>query len=66
MGLPHKHYFGTSSETSLSRRYQNLISVPSYPSYLTFYHVRDVKGRHDLITRGWTKLGAHARSNKLF
>ena len=29
----------------------------------TFYHVRDVKGRLDLITRGWTKLGAHARSN---
>ena len=23
----------------------------------------DVKGRHDLITWGWTKLGAHARSN---
>ena len=22
-----------------------------------FYHVRDVKGRHDLIMRGWTKLG---------
>ena len=29
----------------------------------TFYHVCDVKGRHDLITRGWTKLGAHARSS---
>ena len=25
--------------------------------------MRDIKGRHDLITRGWTKLGAHARSN---
>ena len=23
----------------------------------------DVKGRHDLITWGWTKLDAHARSN---
>ena len=23
----------------------------------------DVKGRHDLITWGWTKFGAHARSN---
>ena len=27
-----------------------------------FYHVRDVKGRHDLITREWTKLGTHAHS----
>ena len=25
--------------------------------------MRDVKGRYDLITRGWTKLGAHAHSN---
>ena len=25
--------------------------------------MRDVKGRHDLITREWTKLGAHTRSN---
>ena len=24
--------------------------------------MRDVKGRHDLITWGWTKLGSHARS----
>ena len=24
--------------------------------------MRDVKGRHDLLTWGWTKLGAHARS----
>ena len=24
--------------------------------------MRDVKGRHNLITRGWTKLGAYARS----
>ena len=22
-----------------------------------FYHVRDIKGRHDLIMQGWTKLG---------
>ena len=28
----------------------------------TFYHMHDIKGRHDLITRGWTKLGAHALS----
>ena len=28
-----------------------------------FYHICDVKGRHDLITQGWTKLGAHACSN---
>ena len=28
-----------------------------------FYHVRDVKGRHDLITWGWTKLGTHAHSS---
>ena len=27
------------------------------------YHMRDVKGRHELITRGWTKLDAHAHSN---
>ena len=25
--------------------------------------MRDVKGRHDLITWGWTKLGGHTRSN---
>ena len=31
-----------------------------------FYHVGDVKGRHDLITRGWTKLGTHTRSRKHF
>ena len=24
--------------------------------------MRDVKGRHNLITQGWTKLGTHARS----
>ena len=30
----------------------------------TFYHVHDIKGRHDLIImRRWTKLGAHARSS---
>ena len=28
----------------------------------TFYHVCDVKGRHDLIMRGSTKLGTHAHS----
>ena len=27
------------------------------------YHVRDVKGKHDLLIRGWTKSGAHAHSN---
>ena len=25
--------------------------------------MRDVKGRHDLILRGWTKQGAHTGSN---
>ena len=25
--------------------------------------MRDVKGRHDLITRGWIKLVTHVRSN---
>ena len=25
--------------------------------------MRDIKGRHDLITQGWTKLGTHTRSN---
>ena len=29
----------------------------------TFYHARDVKGRHDLITWGWTKLDAHTCSS---
>ena len=29
----------------------------------TFYHVCDVKGRHDIITWGWTKLGVHACSH---
>ena len=26
------------------------------------YHVSDVKGKHDLIMRGWTELGAHTCS----
>ena len=28
-----------------------------------FNHVRDVKGRHNLIMWGWTKLDAHAHSS---
>ena len=32
----------------------------------TIYHVCDVKGTHDLITQGWTKLGAHTCSTQAF
>ena len=28
-----------------------------------FYQVRDVKGRHNLITQQWTKQGAHRNSS---
>ena len=31
---------------------------------VSFYHVCDVKGRHDLSIQRWTKLGTHAQSNK--
>ena len=28
---------------------------------VTFYHMHDIKGRHDLTAGEWTKLGAHTR-----
>ena len=44
---------------------EHMVDIQSFqlPSSGTFYYVCDGKGRHDLIMRGWTKLGAHARSN---
>ena len=32
----------------------------------TFYHMCNIKGRHDLITQEWTKLDAHTHVQAIF